>query len=471
MIRHRVLPALVLAALVGACNPSDTAPATSAADAVTPASLLKELVEINTGPTGVEPTTATRAMASRLRAGGFAEEDVQLLGPDSAHLNLVATLRGRDREAKPIVLLAHIDVVEALAADWTVPPFEFTERDGYYYGRGTTDNKGGAAILVASMLRMKAESIVPQRDLILVLTVDEETLAERGIKWILANVPEVSRAEYGLNADAGGFLESEGLPPQFFFQSSEKMYLTLSLEVVNRGGHSSLPRSDNAIYALSNALNRIERHKFPVMYNEVTRETFRRSAGLERGERAADLAALVGGAVTGSSVDRVAQDPSFNGNLRTTCVATMLSAGHAENALPQRATATVNCRVFPGVSVDTITATLARVVGDTAVHITVSRGGVASPASPLRPDVLQVVERVAGEVWKGAVVIPIMENGATDGLYLRNVGIPVYGLAGPLFDSADDRAHGQDERIRTRYLHEAAEFWFAMLKGLFATAP
>ncbi|MBK8059079.1 MAG: M20/M25/M40 family metallo-hydrolase [Gemmatimonadetes bacterium] len=262
--------------------------------------VLKELIEINTAPSGGAMSTATRAMAARLMAAGFDEGDVQLAGPDAAHQNLVATLRGRDRDAKPVLLLAHIDVVEALASDWSMDPFTLHELDGYFYGRGTTDNKGGAAVIIANMLRWKRERFVPSRDVIAVLTTDEETTAEAGIQWLLANVPRLKAAEYALNTDAGGMLAGKGSePPRFFVQSSEKMYQTFRLEVSNRGGHSSLPRADNAIYALARALAKVEAFHFPVMYNEVTRVSFARSATLAKGQVAADLRALAGGARSG----------------------------------------------------------------------------------------------------------------------------------------------------------------------------
>ena len=433
--------------------------------------VLKELIEINTAPSGGAMSTATRAMAARLIAAGYDEGDVQLAGPDAAHQNLVVTLRGRDREAKPVLLLAHIDVVEALASDWSMDPFTLIEKDGYFYGRGTTDNKGGAAVIIANMLRWKRERFVPSRDVIAVLTTDEETTAEAGIQWLLANVPRLKAAEYALNTDAGGMLAGKGSePPRFFVQSSEKMYQTFRLEVSNRGGHSSLPRADNAIYALARALAKVEAFHFPVMYNEVTRVSFARSATLAKGQVAADLRALAGGARSGPAVARMSREPGINGNLRTTCVATMLSGGHAENALPQRATATVNCRIFPGVSEREVQATLERVVGDTSVHFSTVGVSTPSPASPLRPDVMGVVESASREIWPRAVSIPVMENGATDGLFLRNVNVPVYGVSGPLYDGDDDRAHGRDERLSVRHFNETREFWYRMVKGLLGDA-
>lgn len=433
--------------------------------------ILKELVDINTAPSGREMSRANQAMANRLLAAGYPAADVQLAGPDTLHRNLVATLRGRDARAKPIVLMAHVDVVEALARDWTMDPYILHEKEGYLYGRGVTDNKGGAAVIVANMVRWKREGFIPSRDVIAVLTTDEETSGEQGIRWLLDNVPALRNAEYALNTDAGGLLEEAGRRPLFFAQSSEKMYQSFKLEVTNRGGHSSVPRSDNAIYSLARALARLAQYRFPVMYNEVTRESFGRMATLESGQRGADFRAASRGATTGAAIERLSRDPQVNGNLRTTCVATMLSGGHAENALPQRVTATVNCRIFPGVSSQSVQDTLVRVLADSSIHVTPVAQATPSEVSPLRPDMMRVVEALASEVWPRALVIPIMENGATDGLYLRNLGVPVYGLAGPIYDAADDRAHGQDERMSIRHFNEVREFWYRLVKELTGGSP
>jgi acetylornithine deacetylase/succinyl-diaminopimelate desuccinylase-like protein len=417
--------------------------------------VLKELIEINTAPSGGAMSTATRAMAARLIAAGYDEGDVQLAGPDAAHQNLVVTLRGRDRQAKPVLLLAHIDVVEALASDWSMDPFTLIEKDGYFYGRGTTDNKGGAAVIIANMLRWKRERFVPSRDVIAVLTTDEETTAEAGIQWLLANVPRLKAAEYALNTDAGGMLAGKGdEPPRFFVQSSEKMYQTFRLEVSNRGGHSSLPRADNAIYALARALAKVEAFHFPVMYNEVTRVSFARSATLAKGQVAADLRALAGGARSGPAVARMSREPGINGNLRTTCVATMLSGGHAENALPQRATATVNCRIFPGVSERVATS---RVVGDTSV-LDRRRQHAESGLTPSSGRHGVSSRRRARSALRG---LDPGHNGATDGL-LRNVNVPVGSRGRCMTATTTGRTgDGLAPGISTR-----REFWYRMVKGL-----
>ena len=465
LVRASSAAAVVVASLVVLPSHASAQRATDANDELARA-ILKELVEINTAPSGRQMSTATQAMARRLLDAGYPVADVQLAGPDSLHRNLVATLRGRDAKAKPIVLMAHIDVVEALARDWSMDPYVLHEKDGYFYGRGVTDNKGGAAAIIANMVRWKREGFVPSRDVIAVLTTDEETSAESGIRWLLTNVPSLRNAEYALNTDAGGMLDHPGKTPRFYVESSEKMYQSYRFEVTNRGGHSSLPRDDNAIYTLARGLQRLEAFRFPVMYNDVTRASFSRSAALESGEMAADLAALGRGETSGPAVERMSKDPSINGNLRTTCVATMLGGGHAENALPQLATATVNCRIFPGVTASAVQATLAQVVGDTAIHVSPVGESTPSSASPLRPDVMGVVEPLARKMWPGAVTIPVMENGATDGLFLRNLGVPVYGVSGPLYDFEDDRAHGRDERLGVKHFQQVREFWYQMVKEL-----
>ena len=472
MLRNIAVWGVVLAATAGsaAAQGDDARWRANAHDSLARA-VLGELVGINTAPSGGQMARATRAMARRLLAAGYAARDVELAGPDPKHLNLVARLRGRDQGAKPIVLMAHIDVVEALRSDWSMEPYTLIEKDGYYYGRGVTDNKGGAAILVANMIRWKRERFVPARDVVVVLTTDEETSGEDGIRWLLTHRPALATAEYALNTDAGALLEREGKTTAFYVQSSEKMYQSFTLEVTNRGGHSSVPRQDNAIYSLAAGLARLEKYRFPVRLNEVTRTSFARAAELESGPMADAMRAVGRGDTNATAVALLSGEPQYNGNLRTTCVATMLSGGHAENALPQRATATVNCRIFPGVAATEVREALQRVVGDSSIHISPVLESTPSPSSPLRPDVFGVMERLAKDIWPGAATIPIMENGATDGLYLRNLGVPVYGVSGPLFDAADDRAHGRDERLRVRHFAQVRELWYRMVRELAGGAP
>ncbi|MEZ5285981.1 MAG: M20/M25/M40 family metallo-hydrolase [Vicinamibacterales bacterium] len=428
--------------------------------------ILRELVELDTSPEGGREPDAAGAVAARLRAAGYGTDDVELAGPSPACVNLVATLPGRDRAARPVLLLAHLDVVPARREDWAADPFELREDDGWFLGRGTLDNKAGASVLVADMIRWKREGFVPARDLILVLTCDEETTAEAGMRWLLTHRPRLAAADYALNTDAGGIDPRPGGRALFSVQAAEKAYVTFAFTARNEGGHSSVPRADNAIYALSAALGRLAAFRFPVQYNEVSQASFARAASLEEGQLADDLRAAAGGATEGPAIERLSAVPAINSDLRTTCVATMLAAGHAENALPQSATATVNCRVFPGVSEADIARTLRSVVNDPTIDVTTTYEMVPSPASPLRRDVMDAVGRLAQQFWPGALVVPGMSAGATDGLYLRNIGVPVYGVAALAIDPDADRSHGLDERVPVRSVFEAREYWYALVRAL-----
>lgn len=427
--------------------------------------IFKELVEINTSPLGGDVSRASRAMQRRLLQAGYPARDAQLMGPAGCK-NVVATLRGKDAAAKPILLLAHLDVVPAKREDWKFDPYVMREQDGWFYARGAVDNKAGASVLVANMIRWKRERFVPLRDVVMVLTCDEETTAEGGMIWLLREVPRLRNAEYALNSDAGEVSETKGGRVVFGVQAAEKMFATFELKATNPGGHSSVPRRDNAIYALSAALGRLAAYVFPVQYNDVSRTYFARSADLETGQHAEDLRAAGRGETIGPAIDRLSGIPYLGAGLRTTCVATMLSAGHAENALPQSATATVNCRVFPGVDIAEVRRTLEGIVADTTIAVTLTGQPVPSPASPLRPDVMSALERLSTTAWPGSVVIPGMSNGATDGLFLRNVGVPVYGVSAILMDPEEDRSHGLDERVPVRSLHSAREFWHRLVKEL-----
>ena len=426
---------------------------------------LRELIEIDTTHSSGDNTAAAQAMADRLLAAGFAAEDVHVLEPVPRKGNLVARLRGRDTGRKPLLLLAHIDVVEADPADWTLPPFEFIEQDGYFYGRGTTDDKDEAAIHVANLIRMKQVGFQPDRDIIIALTADEEGGPHNGVEWLLEHHRELIDAEYALNEGGGGAVK-DGVRVVNGVQASEKVYQSFTLEVTNPGGHSSLPVRDNAIYHLADALARIRDYDFPVILNEVTTLFFERSAELESGELAEAMRGVLRDPPDAASVAFLARTPFYNSRLRTTCVATQLDAGHAENALPQRAQATVNCRVLPGESIDAVQRTLTAVIGNEKVSI--ARVAVANPSqpSPLTPDVLGPIEAITEEMWPGVPVIPMMSTGATDGLFLRNAGIPVYGVSGLFNDIADIRAHGQNERINIESFFEGQEFLYRLMEAL-----
>jgi acetylornithine deacetylase/succinyl-diaminopimelate desuccinylase-like protein len=428
--------------------------------------VLKELIEINTTDTPAgNVTEAAEAMAARLLAGGFAPADVQVLGPDPRKGNLVARLRGSGIR-RPLLLLAHLDVVEARREDWTTDPFVMLERDGYFYGRGTTDDKGMAAQFVANLLRLKREGFVPDRDLILALTADEEGGAFNGVQWLLANHRSLIDAEFAINEGGGGAIR-RGKYVANAIQASEKVYQDFRFEVKNAGGHSSLPVRDNAIYRLSAGLSRLAAFEFPVALNEVTRTFFERSAQVEADAKtAADMRALAGAAPDLAAAARLSAQPFYNAMIRTTCVATLVEAGHATNALPQTARANVNCRLLPGVSPQSVRETLVKVVADPAIAISTVDEARPSRPSPLRADVVEVVEALTRQLYPGVIVVPTMATGATDGLFLRNAEIPTYGISGTFGDMDDVRAHGRDERVGVKQFFEGLEFQYRLIKAL-----
>jgi acetylornithine deacetylase/succinyl-diaminopimelate desuccinylase-like protein len=429
--------------------------------------IFKELIEINTTDSSGSTTKAADAMAARLKAAGFPDADVQVLGPNPRKGNLVARLRGRST-GKPILLLAHLDVVEARKEDWSpdLDPFVFTERDGFFYGRGTTDVKGQAAIWIANLIRYKQEGFVPARDLIVALTADEEAGDSNGVSWLLANHRDLIDAEYALNEGGGGELK-RGKAIANDVQAAEKVYYSVSLEVRNAGGHSSLPRKDNAIYRLAAGLTRLAAYEFPVQLNDVTRGYFARMASLETGQVAADMKAVAQPTLDPAAAARLAAaSPVYNSMMRTTCVATELSGGHAENALPQLARAVVNCRILPGVDPATVKQALTATLADDGIAMKPIWEAVPSPPSPLRPELMAAIERHTSELWPGVVVLPVMATGATDGLYLRNAGIPTYGVDGIFSDVDDVRAHGRDERIGIKEFYAGREFLYRLVKTL-----
>lgn len=426
--------------------------------------ILAELVGINTTHSVGSTTQAAEAVRARLLAAGFPESDVVVVGPSPKKGNLVARLRGRDRQAKPILLLAHIDVVEANPEDWTLPPFELVEKDSTFYGRGTADNKDEAAIHVANLVRMKREGFVPERDIIVALTADEEGGPENGVQWLLANRRELIDAEYALNEGGGGILE-DGRRLLNGVQASEKKYQDFVVEATNPGGHSSQPRPDNAIYELARALVQLSAHHFPVRLNEVTREFFSRSAAIVDTATGAAMRRIAANPTDAEAIAELSKSARYNSMLRTTCVATLLTGGHAPNALPQRARANVNCRMLPDESPESVRAVLQSVAGE-GVKVTAEADAIDSPPSPLDPRVLGPIERVTQELWGDVPVIPTMSTGATDGLFLRNAGIPVYGVSGLFY--GETYAHGMNERVPVQSFYEGQEFLYRLVKRLAA---
>ena len=433
-------------------------------------SILAELVEINTtnGERG-DNTAAARALERRLLEAGFPEEDVSVLAPDDAPTqgNLVARYRGRDTTREPILLLAHIDVVEALPEDWSVDlnPFEFVERGGFYYGRGVTDDKDEAAIYTANFIRMRREGFVPDRDIILALTAGEESGPPNGVTFLLEEHRDLIDAAYALN-EGGGGMERDGRKVSHNVQGAEKKFQSFYLTATNTGGHSSLPVRHNAIYDLSQALLAVRDHTFPVMLNEVTEAFFEGSADLIGGEMGEAMRRIVADPGDAEADATLSEEPAYNARLRTTCVATLLEGGHAENALPQSARANVNCRILPNHDSADVDATLQALAGPFEVQVTARRLAMESPPSPLTPEVLEPIERITEEMWPGVPVLPVMSSGATDGLSLRREGIPVYGVSGVFGDIDDVRAHGQDERIQIEHFYEGQEFLYRLVKAL-----
>ena len=428
--------------------------------------IFEQLININTTGSSGSTTAASKALADWLLKAGFPPADVQVIGQaGSPNHNLVARYRATGASRlKPILLLAHLDVVEARREDWSLDPFTFTEQDGFFYGRGTLDVKGGAAILVATLARLKQEGYRPNRDLILALTTGEEGGSDyKGVQWLLEHHRDLIDAEYVINMDGGDPVKVQGKRLMRSVQAAEKVYVTFKLEVRNPGGHSSLPTKDNAIYRLAAALGRVSAHEFPARLNEITRTFFQRMAPLQQGQLASDMAAVAAAADSGAMRRLSDLSPLWNAQLRTTCVATQLAGGHAENALPQTASATVNCRMLPGTPQDEVQRALVAAVNDTAVAITVVSAAVPSPPSPLRPEIMEPIERVTKRLWN-IPVIPVMETGATDGLYFRNAGIPVYGVSGVFVDINDVRAHGKDERIGVQDYYDGAEYIYQLVK-------
>jgi acetylornithine deacetylase/succinyl-diaminopimelate desuccinylase-like protein len=435
--------------------------------------ILKQLIEINTTDSVGNVTTAAEAMAQRLRDAGFSEKDIIVAGPNERKKNLVVRFHGTGKH-KPLLFIGHLDVVEARREDWTTDPFQFIEKDGYFYGRGTQDMKEGDAILVANFIRLRKEGFVPDRDLILALTADEEGGNYNGIGWLVKQHRDWIDAEYCINLD--GLAESQkGRPMLFNIDVSEKVYADFTLETTNPGGHSSVPRHDNAIYSLAAALTRLQAYSFPLKLNDVSRKYLEYSAQKAEGQRSADLLAAAKIPPDPQAVERLSEDPNYNSVLRTTCVATMLSGGHAPNALPQAARANVNCRIFPGEEPEEVRQTLVRVIADPQIGVRLveqhaADGSVIVPVSvlpsPVNGELMSAVEKIVTKMWPGVPVIPDMSQGASDSTFLRMGGMPAYVFSGVFLDSDDVRAHGRDERVRASSFYEGVEFNYQLIREL-----
>jgi len=435
---------------------------------------LRQLIEINTTDSVGNVTTAAEALAKRLREAGFPEKDIELAGPRENKKNLVVRYHGSGAR-KPILFIGHLDVVEARREDWTTDPFQFVEKDGYFYGRGTEDMKFGDALLVTNFIRLRNEGFVPDRDLILALTADEEGGTANGVDWLLTNHRDWIEAEYAINLDGGEFEKDKGKRLLAGLQAAEKVYVDYQFESLNPGGHSSVPSPDNAIYHLSGALSRLQNFSFPVNMSEITRSYFLKTAALSGGQNAEDMRAVAKNPPDPAAIARLSQVPYFNSLLRTTCVATMLTGGHARNALPQMARANVNCRIIPGEDPEAVRKTLENVAADPKVSVTIvpikaADGSltppVGVPPSPLLPEVVEAEEKTVRSLWPGLPVVSAMSTGATDGRYLRIAGIPTYGIACMFFELNDNRAHGKDERIGVQDFYDGVEVNYRLIKSL-----
>jgi acetylornithine deacetylase/succinyl-diaminopimelate desuccinylase-like protein len=439
--------------------------------------VFKQLIEINSTDSIGSTTAVVEAMRKRLLDAGFPPDDVVILGPNPRKGNLIARLRGRPGSTlKPVLILCHTDVVEAKREDWTTDPFVFTEKDGFFYGRGTQDMKDSDAATVMAFIRMKRENYVPDRDLILALTADEEGGGSNGADWLLKNHPDLIHAEFVLNPDAGGLTTKNGKPILLGVEATEKLYADFHVTATNPGGHSSLPTPDNAIYHVADALSRLEKSPFPFELNEVTRAELATRATLVQGQQAEDIRAILKTPPDPQAMKRLSANPVYNATMRTTCVATMMSAGHAPNALPGRAQANVNCRILPGHSQEEVRQDLIRIFADPtlAVEYVNNAGEVlgkgsdraAAPPPPLNEAVFKPLRETVHTMWPGLTILPEMETGASDSIYTMAAGMPSYGFNGMAIEEGDERAHGRDERLGVESYYAGVDFQYLYLKAM-----
>lgn len=458
-------------ALFTAASPAETPPS----DETAFRALYKQLVEINTTRSVGSCTEAAQAMRAHLLEAGIAAADTQILAPADRPKDgaLIAVLHGRDRSAKPILLLAHIDVVEARREDWARDPFKLVEENGWMYARGSSDDKAMAAVFTDSLMRYAREGFKPRRDIKLALTCGEETAAVfNSVEWLTQTQPKVLDAEFALNEGAGGELDKNDKPVSLQIQAGEKVYQDFTLEASDVGGHSSRPTKTNPITRLSVGLAKLGTYNFPVAMNPATRGYFEAQSKLEPPDVAADMRAVLKNPQDEAAVERLwAVNPGWNGSLRTTCVVTEITGGHAPNALPQHASANVNCRILPGVPVPEIQRDLVKILGDPKISVAPTGDpGIQSPPPPLTPRIMGPVRKVADEIWPGVAIIPTMSTGATDGSYLNAAGVPTYGLSGMFHDVEGSHAHGLNERIRVKSLMNGRRFLYEIVK-LYADGP
>ena len=436
-------------------------------DQVSFRSLYKELVETNTSYPAGSCTLAAQRMADRLKAAGFPDADLHLIiPPDHPNDgNLVAVYPGRDPKAKAVLLLAHIDVVAAKREDWTRDPFTLVEEGGYFYARGSSDDKAQAAIWADSLIRYRKEGYKPRRTIKMALTCGEDSAAVNGAHLLTTQYRDLIDAGIALNEGAGGELDAKGRRVSHTVLAAEKSPVSFTFEVTNPGGHSSRPVPDNAIYHLVRAVDRVSHYEFPVQLNDANRAYFSKMAPVTGGETGKAMSDIVANPKDAAADALLSRDPGYHTMLRTTCVATMLQAGHAENALPQRATATINCRIFPGVPAEEVRQTLIKLVDDPAVSIpTATPHFPPAAAPPLTPQVLGPVEKLSQQMWPGVPVVPILQAGATDATYLNAVGIPAFGISGLFFEPDLGHIHGLNERIGVTSLYEGRDFLFKLVK-------
>jgi acetylornithine deacetylase/succinyl-diaminopimelate desuccinylase-like protein len=473
----KTLAVFICAGLLTATLHAQQTPALDANSRQLAHEIFKQLIEINTTDSVGSTTVAAEAMRKRLLDAGFPAADVVVLGPNERKGNMVARYRGKAGSTKkPVLIIGHIDVVEAKREDWTTDPFVFTEKDGYFYGRGTQDMKESDAASVTTFIRLKREGFVPDRDVILALTADEEGGKSNGVDWLLKNHRDLVDAGFVLNADAGGLNTEKGKPVNIGVEATEKLYADYQLTVTNPGGHSSLPKKDNAIYHLADALGRLEMYQFPFELNAVTRGYFKEMAKIEKGQVAADMQGVLKTPPDAAAVARLSEDALYNSTMRTTCVTTMVQAGHARNALPQRAEANVNCRILPGHTPAEVRAELTKVFADPKVEVKlVNNAGALSDRDenevsvtppPLNEEVFGALRSVVGQMWPGLPIVPEMETGASDSKITMAAGMPSYGFSGMGIDSDDVRAHGRDERIGVESFYTGVDFDYRYLKAL-----